>query len=64
MVGRLRIVAVVCAVVAGGCLMAIRMRRQELGLRRSLNATDKRLALVSLVACAVIVVLVVFGYVP
>ena len=62
MAGQSTIVAVICAVVGGGCLMAIRMRRQE--LRRSLDATDKRLALVSLVACAVIVVLVVFGYVP
>jgi hypothetical protein len=62
MAGRLTIVAVICAAVACGCLMAIRMRRRE--LRRSLDATDKRLALVSLLACAVIVVLVVFGYVP
>jgi len=56
------IVAIICALVAGGCLMAIRLRRQ--GLRRTLDATDKRLALVSLAACIVIGVLVVFGYVP
>ena len=56
------IVAIICALVAGGCLMAIRLRRQ--GLRRTLDATDKRLALVSLAACIVIGVLVVLGYVP
>ena len=56
------IVAIICALVAGGCLMAIRLRRQ--GLRRTLDATDKRLALVSLAACIVIGVLVVVGYVP
>ena len=55
------IVAIACAVVAGGCLMAIRLRRQK--LRRSLDATDMRLALVSAAACAVIVVLAVFAYV-
>ena len=56
------IVTIICALVAGGCLMAIRLRRQ--GLRRTLDATDKRLALVSLAACIVIGVLVVFGYIP
>ena len=56
------IVTIICALVAGGCLMAILLRRQ--GLRRTLDATDKRLALVSLAACIVIGVLVVFGYVP
>ncbi len=56
------IVTIICALVAGGCLMAIRLRRHE--LRRTLDATDKRLALVSLAACIVIGVLVVFGYIP
>jgi len=56
------IVTIIWPLVAGGCLMAIRLRRQ--GLRRTLDATDKRLALVSLAACIVIGVLVVVGYVP
>jgi hypothetical protein len=55
----LTIAAIICAVVGCGCLMAIRLRRQE--LRRPLDATDKRLTLVTLVACIVIVVLVMSG---
>jgi hypothetical protein len=56
------IVGIMCALVGAGCLLAIRLRRQE--LRRPLDATDKRLALVALVACIVIVVLLMSGYLP
>jgi len=56
------IVGIMCALVVGGCLLAIRLRRQE--LRRPLDATDKRLALIALVAGIVIVVLLMSGYFP
>ncbi|MDA2911943.1 hypothetical protein MYX04_13575 [Nitrospiraceae bacterium AH_259_D15_M11_P09] len=70
------IVTIICALVAGGCLMAIQVRhmgkRTFIGslfdkevqqeLRRSLDATDKQLAVVSLVAFIIMLVLVALGY--